>query len=527
MNWFRHTLLLVAFCCAFLQTSSAVAVERYAVLIGSNSGESDEPDLRFAESDAEQMYNVLKDVGGFRPENMLLLRGEVTTAVERALIAINDRIRSATSRANAQVMLLVYYSGHGDSRSLHLARTTLELSVLEQLVRSSAAAFRVLIVDACRSGAITRVKGGVPAPAFSVRVDDALNGEGVVFLTASSANEDAQESDQLGGSFFTHYLRSGLLGPADEDADGRVTLDEAYRYTHTNTLRASSRTMAGTQHPTFHYELRGQGGIVLSEPGAHRRSRATLRFPGGRSYLVLSRDANGGVIGEVGARDAQRTLSVAAGTYFVRGRGSSHLLEGTISIGRGQLLDIEDASLERIDYARLVRKGGGYREMTHGPHAGYSFRTALVNEEALCQGAFAGYGFVYSALTLSPRADFCRSHFTNEHLAATVDSWGLSLRTAHAWDFDRWSLEVGAELGGTLHHQRFETTRVASSRDTFGTNFGLGVGGSIALGYGFSLFAETGVEAHWLQMQRSDSGRNEALASLAFRQRFGMGRLWK
>ena len=45
-----------------------------------------------------------------------------------------------------------------------------------------------------------------------------LAGEGVVFLTSSSANEDAHESDTLKGSFFTHYLVSGMLGAADTDA---------------------------------------------------------------------------------------------------------------------------------------------------------------------------------------------------------------------------------------------------------------------------------------------------------------------
>lgn len=526
MKRFRLTLLLSVLLSLLLQVRPAWAVERFAVLVGDNRGESDEPDLRYAESDAESLYEVLKEVGGFRPENMLLLRGEPSKVVERAIISMNDRIRGVSSRANTQVMLLVYYSGHGDSRSLHLNRSTLELALLEQLVRSSAAAFRILVVDACRSGMLTRVKGGVPAPAFALRVEDTLNGEGVVFLTASSANEDAQEADGLGGSFFTHYFRSGLLGPADENSDGRVTLDEVYRYTYANTIRASSRTIAGTQHPTFNYELRGQGSIVLSEPGAQRQRRATLRFPSGRSYLLFSRDANGRVMGEVGPHDVNRTMSVPEGTYFVRGRGSSHLLEGTVSVSKGQLLDVEDDQLQRIDYARLVRKGGAYRDIAHGPHSGYSFRTALANADAPCHGAFAGYSFVLSALSLSPRVEACRSFFENVSLSSTVDSIGVSLRAGHAWDINRWSLELGTEAGGTVHRQRFDTDGLAPSRTTFGGNFGLGAGAALALGYGLSLFAETGVEANLFEMEHTDSGQRTATASLALRQRLGFSKLW-
>jgi hypothetical protein len=301
---------------------------------------------------------------------------------------MNDRIRAAQGRPGVQTMLFVYYSGHADAQSLHLGRSLLDLSLLEQLVRSSSAAFRILVVDACRSGSITRVKGGTPAPAFAVHVDETLNGEGTVFLTSSSANEDAQESDALGGSFFTHYFSSGLLGPADTNGDGLVTLDEAYRHAHASTLRASSRTLAGVQHPTYRYELKGQAGIVLSQPVLYRPNRGQLSFPTGQSYLVFAGGENGAVVGEVGARDVSRGLSVSPGKYFVRGRASSYLLEGSVAVGAGQTLEVSDSKLQRVQYARLARKGGSDLDFVHGPLAGYTFRTALENSTGLCHGAF-------------------------------------------------------------------------------------------------------------------------------------------
>src|SRR5204863_443943 len=147
-----------------------------------------------------------------------------------------------------------------------LGTTSLELRELEQLVRGSAASFRLLILDACRSGALTRVKGGTPIPPFEIQLGERVAGEGAVFLTSSSASEDSQESDEIKGSFFTHALVSGLLGAADANSDGRVTLDETYRYAYDATLRASSRSLAGVQHPTFEYDVRGMGagpGVAL------------------------------------------------------------------------------------------------------------------------------------------------------------------------------------------------------------------------------------------------------------------------
>src|SRR5437868_14420464 len=121
--------------------------------------------------------------------------------------------------------------------------TQLDLSELEQLVRGSAAGFRLLILDACRAGALARVKGGAPIPPFDIQLGERVAGEGAVFLTSSSASEDSQESDEIKGSFFTHALVSGLRGAADANGDGRVTLDETYRYAYDATLRASSRSL--------------------------------------------------------------------------------------------------------------------------------------------------------------------------------------------------------------------------------------------------------------------------------------------
>jgi hypothetical protein len=298
---------------------------------------------------------VLQEVGGVRPENVTLLKGQDAGTVRRTLIAVNDRVRGAAG----QTVLIVYYSGHADAGALHLGRTQLEMSELEQLVRGSAASFRLLILDACRSGGLTRVKGGAPIPPFDIRLSERVAGEGAVFLTSSSASEDSQESDEIKGSFFTHALVSGLLGAADANGDGRVTLDEAYRYAYEATLRASSRTLAGTQHPTFQYEVRGQGDVVLATLDAASPARSWVELPEGRTWLLFQGSEEGPVVGEVSARDKARRLSVKAGRYFLRGRGAEVLLEGAFVAPAGAAVAVDESQLQRTAYARLVRKGGG------------------------------------------------------------------------------------------------------------------------------------------------------------------------
>src|SRR5262249_57593428 len=137
-----------------------------------------------------------------------------------------------------------------------------------------------------RWGGVGRVKGGTPVPPFDIRLEERVAGEGAVFLTSSSASEDSQESDEIKGSFFSHALISGLLGAADENGDGKVTLDEAYRYAYEATLRASSRSMAGIQHPTFEYDVRGMGDVVLATLDANAPGRAFIQLPEGRTWLL-------------------------------------------------------------------------------------------------------------------------------------------------------------------------------------------------------------------------------------------------
>jgi hypothetical protein len=444
-------------------TAAAAEPRRFAVLVGHNRGAPDEPNLRFAETDAERVRDVLLDLGGFAAEDVVLLQGRSAPEVRRALIAVNERVR-AVSRGS---MLLVYYSGHADARALHLGGSTLEVDELEQLVRGSSAQMRLLIVDACRSGTLTRVKGspavsskgGTKTEAFPIDLAVPVVHEGAVFLTASAANEDAQESDELRGSFFTHYLLSGLLGAADVDRDARVTLEEAYRHAYERTLRASSRSAGGIQHPTFRYTLAGHGTVVLTRL-EQRGDRGTLEFPPGRAYLVMEQSADGRVVAEVGAPDTRRAVSLRPGRYFVRGRGREHLLEGAITLARAEHRVVQDRALARIAYARLVRKGGPLTRAT-ALELDVGVHSALQHSDRACAGLRLGMSVDYRHAGFGLGASWCRDGFENERLLATNDEAWIGLRGWNAIDIGRTTIAPGIEAGIGAVRQRFETTGFA------------------------------------------------------------------
>jgi uncharacterized caspase-like protein len=255
---------------------------RFALLIGQRAGLVDDEPLRFAESDAERVGAVLRELGGFASEDVIILTASTAPQVRRALISLNARLREVSGDS----LLFVFYSGHADADALHLEGSLLPMSELRDLVVGSSATARVLVVDACRSGGVTRSKGGHRAAAFAIDVDERLRSKGVAILSSSSEGEDSQESDSLSASFFTHYLVSALRGAADVDVDGRVTLVEAFTFASERTLAATSRTVAGPQHPTYRFDLAGREDLVLTRPvalalgAAVRSRRGRLPEPG-------------------------------------------------------------------------------------------------------------------------------------------------------------------------------------------------------------------------------------------------------
>ena len=406
---------------------------------------------------------MLRDIGDFEPADVVLLQGEAADTTRRTLISLNDRIRAAQSLPNTDTLLFVYYSGHADGQSLHLGDSKLLFRELAQLVRGSAATFRLLVVDACRSGTLTRAKGGRIVAPFSL-ADRSLNGEGLAFLTASAENEDAQESDEVRGSFFTHALISGLLGAADRNHDGAVVLEEAYTYAHEATIRSTSKTFAGIQHPMFQYEVKGQGSLVLTRPRQGRSARAWLVFPKGLGFLVFANEERGAVIGEVAANDAVRGMSLAPGKHFVRGRTADYLLEGTVQVEAGSETKLESSQLSRVEYARLVRKGQNLRPFAQALEAGAAGRLGLYGAVNDCLGVMAAYRLDLPSFGLRARADYCSSSFRNESLTEYAQEISLSIDIERVWDTGMFSVFGGLGLGANLLYQSFDTSGSAPSR---------------------------------------------------------------
>ncbi len=324
---------------------------RIALLVGANQGNGYELRLRYAEEEARRLGETLRLVGGFEAADIVVLEHPDAEELRRTLATLHARLAASED----ETLLFVFYSGHADAEGLHLIGDRFALDELRDTVAAIPASARVLIVDACRSGSITRVKGGRIGPSFDVRVEAPIGARGFAILTSSAAGEDAQESDEVGSSLFTHYLNSALMGAGDSNSDGTVTIEEAFAYASDRTVAAATATRAGPQHPTFRYELGGRGGLVLTRPGRLSRQFGLVQFPESGWYLVQRPD--GPVVAELRAVHPGQRLALEAGRYRLTKRLREQYLEGDVDVTAGAVSQLSMSQLQHYPYPHGVRKG--------------------------------------------------------------------------------------------------------------------------------------------------------------------------
>jgi len=346
-----------------LLLAAAVRAEtphRFALVVGNDEGGADTRPLRFARDDARKMHDLLLRLGGVARGDARLLLDQDAEDFHQALAELETGVRAARARGE-RTALIVYYSGHAKDGSLRLGDSAVELEVLKRRLSAAPADIRIAILDSCRSGALTRTKGARRAPAFAIDAGATREARGLVILTSSSADEDSQESDLLGGSYFSHHLGSGLMGDADRSGDGQVTLFEAYSHAYARTVADTAGSSAGPQHPTFSYDLAGQGDLVLTDVrGSNEGMLVPRTAPAGAYYFVNPR---GLVVAELHKTvDSERRLALAPGTYTVKRRMTDRLRVGETEVRRGLTTVLDESRLRDTPFSDDPVKGVPSRE---------------------------------------------------------------------------------------------------------------------------------------------------------------------
>ncbi|MEU8003591.1 caspase family protein [Catellatospora sp. NPDC049111] len=171
------------------------------------------------------------------PDLGLHLPTEVDVMENANRAEMHMRLEDFLMSGRGDEQLLVYYSGHGkrtlamdlrfcarDTDTKRLSATSLSAREVDQLLESSPAGAKVLILDCCFAGSF-RTKGRQD-------LSDSFPGRGFGLLAGTQRGTPAPDADLPGEpSPFTRYLVEALRGgAADSDGDGFVSFDDVYNY---------------------------------------------------------------------------------------------------------------------------------------------------------------------------------------------------------------------------------------------------------------------------------------------------------
>jgi uncharacterized caspase-like protein len=321
---------------------------RVAIVVGSNAPPPGRSPLRFAHDDAREMADVLTRVGHFAPADVHLLLDPSPAAL---FYEIDDVARSASDDA----LVLFYYSGHSDGQSLYPNGEALPVTEVRDRLSRMAARVRVGILDTCRGGNWTQAKGVTVGPPLDPV--DLLNvsTEGTALVSSSSGFEAAHEGDDAHGSFFTHYFASGLLGAADVNGDGEVTLEEAYDYARERTVRDSARLAPTPQHPSFDLQLRGRQDIVLA---SLRENTSAIEIDQPSTMIEVIHLPTGITLAEVPPSSRAVRIAVPPARYLVRRVASGRVYSKEVDVAAGETVTLAPGQLEATGTNALAMKGG-------------------------------------------------------------------------------------------------------------------------------------------------------------------------
>lgn len=245
----------------------------WAVVIGISHYKAVQP-LRYADKDALAFHNYLANHIGVPKEQTTLLLNEQATLINLKRTLGTELRRKASEKDT----VIVFYAGHGapeadasagdddglekyivpyDADPRDLYTTGLPMREIETIFQRLTPERIIFISDSCYSGA-TAGRTFATASRRAVVSENFLNrlskGKGRIVLSASKASEVSEEREDLGHGVFTYYLLEGLMGKADADKDGIVTVDEAYSYVTKKVPEVTGQN----QHPVKKGEVEGQ-----------------------------------------------------------------------------------------------------------------------------------------------------------------------------------------------------------------------------------------------------------------------------
>jgi len=247
-----------------------VQKNKYAILIGINAYHESLGGLKCCVQDCHRLAGVLaQGDDGIPSENILLLTDDRSGDKCPTFTNIHSWLESWLTRPTEDDTVLTFFAGHGRTmdgkcylvpcdatlQTIHV--TGIPVSYVQELLSRCKARQKLLIMDACHSGA-----GRDVAVMTSAMLDQLAGGKAIYTISSCDAEEVSHEWEDKQQGVFSYYLAEALSGGCEPDAKGRVTADSIYEYVY-DKVRAWAAQKRCTQSPKRFYE--GTGVVVLRQ----------------------------------------------------------------------------------------------------------------------------------------------------------------------------------------------------------------------------------------------------------------------
>ena len=245
-----------------------------AVVVGvSNYVDANVSNLYPCDSEAGLVFDRITndEYGLFDPETSSLLTSSADADGKSTRSAILLAIQNLVELSEKDDTLLVYFSGHGtsdggtgyliceDTRAPMISMTAINLRELLGVISSSAAKYKIVILDCCKPGLIV----GKSQEAMSSDFQDSIESisdtgdEGIVVLASCKADQYSYLMDGDTRSVFTHYLLEALEGFESYSASGQIIPIDAIFAHVTNCVRDWSLKNHKLQVPQMSSQITG------------------------------------------------------------------------------------------------------------------------------------------------------------------------------------------------------------------------------------------------------------------------------
>lgn len=357
----------------------------WALIIGISQYKHSAWNLRYADADADALYDLLVDphCGGYPPEQICKL-----TNAQATRDAIWRELHGFLRKPARDDFVVVFIACHGgpdpertedlylfphdtippsDTDPNSIATTAIRMEDLERALRKrNLRSDRVvLLIDACHAGGFASTPGSTqrsgPSSRSTVDASDAMNRffrnmaaarGGMATLTAAEQGEAAWEGQGWGSGHgvFTYYLLEGLQGAAARPEDGIVTVGDLFEYVASKVPADPIINRRQHPHATLTADTRPWPMAVVSDLIADERHRL------GRALSVI-----GQRLGDRGRFEhaiAEHTVAIGQARQLGRGAPRAHYEIGRCWLAAGDLDRAAAALRDAEEHAREERASG-------------------------------------------------------------------------------------------------------------------------------------------------------------------------